>query len=108
MTKSIFPKDYKPNQLEKIFVIEKGKNAVPWAYVIKDINGEGIARTFYEKELQKTKQMVFRIEKVIKKKCEKLYSKWKDYNNSFTSRINKSDKLQTLSNNNGLTGIYKS
>ena len=92
MIKSIFPKDYKPNQSEKIFVIEKkGKNAVP--YVIKDINGEDIARTFYEKELQKTKQIVFRIEKVIKKKCEKLYSKWKDYDNLFTSWINKSDKL---------------
>ena len=91
MIKSIFPKDYKPNQSEKIFVIEKGKNAVP--YVIKDINGEDIARTFYEKELQKTKQIVFSIEKVIKKKCEKLYSKWKDYDNLFTSWINKSDKL---------------
>ena len=32
------------------------KNTVPWTYVINDFNGEEIARTFYEKELQKTNQ----------------------------------------------------
>ena len=45
-------------------------------YVIGDINGEEIIGTFYENELQKTNQKEFRIEKVINKKCDKLY--WKD------------------------------
>ena len=45
-------------------------------YVIGDINGEEIVGTFYENELQKTNQKEFRIEKVINKKCDKLY--WKD------------------------------
>ena len=31
----------------------------------------------------------FRIEKVIKRKCDKLYVKWKGYNNSFNSWIDK-------------------
>ena len=51
-----------------VFVIKKVKNTVPWTYVINDLNGEEIIGTFYEKELQKTNQQGFRIEKVIKRK----------------------------------------
>ena len=40
---------------------------------------------FMKKELRKTNQKDFRIEKVIKKGGEKLYVKWKGYNNSFNS-----------------------
>ena len=64
-----------PNWSEEIFIIKKIKNTVPWTYVINDLNGEEIIGTFYENELQKTKQNEFRIEKVIKKKGDKLYVK---------------------------------
>ena len=47
--------------------------------------------SFYEKELQKTNQKEFRIEKVIKKKGNKLYVKYKVYYNSFNSWIDKND-----------------
>ena len=47
--------------------------------------------SFYEKELQKISQKEFRIEKVLKRKGDKLYVKWKGYNNSFNSWINKKD-----------------
>ena len=50
--------------------------------------------SFYEKELQKTDQKEFRIEKVIKKKGDKLYVKWKGYHNSFNSWIDKKDITQ--------------
>ena len=50
--------------------------------------------TFYEKELQKTNQKEFRIEKVIKRKGDKLYIKWKDYNNSFNSLVDKKDLVK--------------
>ena len=43
--------------------------------------------TFCEKELQATNQQEFRIEKVIKRKGDKLYVKWKGYDNSFNSWI---------------------
>ena len=46
-----------------------------------------------EKEMQKTNQKEFRIEKVIKKKCEKLYVKWKRYDDSFNSWIDKKGGL---------------
>ena len=66
--KSIFAKSYTPNWSEEIFLIKGIKNTVPGTYVINDLNGEEIIGTFYEKELQKTNQEEFKIEKVIKKK----------------------------------------
>ena len=73
--KNIFAKGYTPNWSEEIFVIKEIKNKVPWTYVINDLNGEEIIGTFYEKKLQKIDQQEFRIEKVIKKKGNKLYVK---------------------------------
>ena len=40
--------------------------------VIKHLNGEEICRMYYEKELQKTNIKEFRLEKVIKRKSDKL------------------------------------
>ena len=80
--KNIFAKGYIPNWSEEVFVISKFKNTVPWTYVINDLNGEEIIVTFYEKELQKTNQKECRIEKVLKKNGDKLYVKWKGYDNS--------------------------
>ena len=83
--KNILAKGYTPNWSEEIFVIKKIKNAFPWTYVINDVNGEKITGTFYEKELEKIDQKEFRIEKVIKEEGDKLYVKWKKYDNSFNS-----------------------
>ena len=83
--KKIFAKGYMPNWSEESFVIKKVKNTVLWTYVINDLNGEEIIGTFYEKEWQKANQEEFRIEKVIRQKGDKLYVKWKGYDNSFNS-----------------------
>ena len=64
--KNIFSKGYMPNWSEEIFVIKKIKNTVPWTYIHQKI----------------------RIENVIKRKGDKLYVKWKGYDNSFNSWIN--------------------
>ena len=79
------------HQTEEVFVVSKIQNTVPWTYVINDLSGEEIIGTFYEKELQKTNQQEFRIEKVIKRKGDKLYVKWKGYDSSFNSWIDKKD-----------------
>ena len=71
--KNIFAKVYMPNWSEEVFVIKKVKNTVPWTYVINDLNGEEITGTFYEKELQKTNQEEFRIEKVIRRKVNTIH-----------------------------------
>ena len=73
------------------------KNTVPWTYVISDLNGEKIVGSFYEKELQKTNQKEFRIEKVIKRKGNKLYIKLKGCNNLFNSWIDKKDLINCVS-----------
>ena len=77
--KNIFAKGYVPNWSEEIFVVSKIKNRVPWTYVISDWSGEEITGSFNEKELQKTSQKEFRIEKVLKRKGDKLYFKWKSF-----------------------------
>ena len=77
--KNILSKGYLPNWLEEIFVFSKVKNAIPWTYSINDLKGKEIKGIFYKKELQKTNQKEFRIEKVIKEKGKKLYVKWKGF-----------------------------
>ena len=70
-------------------MIKKVKNTVPWTCIISDLNEQEIVRTFFQKELQKTNQKKFRIEKVIQRKDNKLYIKWKGYNSLFNSYIDK-------------------
>ena len=65
--KNIFAKSYAPNWSEEVF------------------NGDEIFGTFYEEELRKTNQREFRIAKMVKERGDKLYVKWKGYDNSFNS-----------------------
>ena len=46
---------------------------------------------FMKKNCKKTNRKEFRTEKVIKKKGDKLYVKWKGYDNSFNSWTDKMD-----------------
>ena len=54
--KIIFTKGCVPNWSEEVFLIKKVKNTVSWTYVIIDLKGEEILRTFYEKVFQKINQ----------------------------------------------------
>ena len=60
----------------KGFTISKIQLTIPATYTITDYNGEGIQGSFYEQELQKTKQDIFRIEKIIKQEGNKILVKW--------------------------------
>ena len=83
--KNIFAKGYRPNWSEEDFIVRKIKNTVPWTFVVSDLNGEEITGSFYEKDLQKTSQEKFRVGKVLKRKGDKLYFKWKGYDSRFNS-----------------------
>ena len=72
---NIFVKGYKTNWSEDVFAIKKVKDTVPWTCVNNDLNDDKIIRKFYEKELRKTNQQEFRVEKIINKKSDKLYVK---------------------------------
>ena len=89
--KKFFAKVYAQNWSEEVFVFSGIKNTVPWTYDVRDLNGEEITGSFYDKELQKTSQKEFRIEKVLKRKGDKLYIKWKGYDNRFNSWNDKKD-----------------
>ena len=52
--KNIFAKGYTPNWSREIFIINKN-DTVPYTYNLKDLNGEDIIGSFYDRELQKTK-----------------------------------------------------
>ena len=59
-------------------------------YKITDYNGEEIQGSFYEQELQMTKQDIFRIEKIIRQQENKSLVKWLGYNDSFNSWVDNS------------------
>ena len=111
-----FPK-YKINDLVRISlkrrdVFDKPSGNIKWSeelfkiydinrsdvimYKLKDMNDEIIEGLFYEKELQKSKNTSdeYIIEKIIKIKNDKLFVKWRGYNNSFNSWINKKDVIK--------------
>ena len=54
-------------------MIKKVKNIVWWTYVTSDLKSKETVWTFYESELEKTNLKEFRIEKVLKRKEDKLY-----------------------------------
>ena len=56
------------------FTISKIQLTIPVTYKITDYNGEEIQGSFYEQELQKTKQDIFRIEIIIKQQGNKSLS----------------------------------
>ena len=76
---------YGPKKFDQI------SHTVPWTYVTNDLNGKEIVGTFYEKELQNTNQEKFRIEKLIKIKGDKLYIKWKGFDNLLNTCIDEKD-----------------
>ena len=85
--KGIFEKGYLPNWSEALYTIHEVKQTSPITYILKDMNGEIVTGGFYTEELQKSKQEVFRIEKVIRKKKingeEHGLVKWLGYNKKY-------------------------
>ena len=47
--KNIFSKGYTENWSRKIFIIDSVSKTNPWTYKIKDLKGEKIIKSFYEK-----------------------------------------------------------
>ena len=87
--RGIFDKSYKGNWSEELFVIYKTQPTIPITYKIKDLLGEDIKGSFYEQELQKADQEVYRIEKVLKKdyRNKRMFVKWKGYPDKFNSWV---------------------
>ena len=90
LEKNIFEKGYDTNWTQEIFVIYDIKYSNVPHYYLKDLNNMRLQGTFYEQELQKTKQDdLYTIEKILKTNKDKIFVKWRGYDNSFNSWINK-------------------
>ena len=87
--KNVFAKGYVPNWSEEVYVITKTKNTVPWTYVTSILKANKLLKKYCKKQIKKG----FRVEKVINRKDDKLYVKWKGYDSSFNSWIDKKDSL---------------
>ena len=76
---NVFDKGYTPNWTEEVFIVNKIQYTNPITYTIKDLRDEDIQGSFYEPELLKVKQDVFRINKVIRRnKKKQALVKWKE------------------------------
>ena len=91
MKKAMFKKVYTPRwtELEEISRINEMQMRRPVTYKLEDLNKERIDGSFYEAELQKTKQEMFRIEKVLRrdKKNGMALVKWRGYSSKFNSWV---------------------
>ena len=94
MLKNTFEKGYISNWSEQIYVIDDIKFSYVHYYFLKDLNGEKLNGSFYQEELLKTDMKeddLYIIEKIIKKVGNTYLVKWKGYDNSFNSYVNKND-----------------
>uniref|UniRef100_A0A023F138 Integrase catalytic domain-containing protein n=1 Tax=Triatoma infestans TaxID=30076 RepID=A0A023F138_TRIIF len=91
--RTVFTRGYTPNWSAEIFKIKSVRKTVPYTYLLEDLPGQPIQGAFYTQELQKTKYKdVYLVEKVLKRKNNKLYVKWLGFNKKH-SWINVRDLL---------------
>ena len=91
--KKDFEKGYTARWTEEIFTIKEIRETNPITYKLEDLQGEEIKGTFYEPELQKTEQQIYRIEKIIKKEKGRSLVKWKGYPDKFNSWVDNKDLI---------------
>ena len=91
--KKVFEKGYTTRWTEEIFTIKEIRETNPITYKLEDLQGEEIKGTFYEPELQKTEQQIYRIEKVIKKEKGRSFVKWKGYSDKFNSWVDNKELI---------------
>ncbi|KAK9681113.1 hypothetical protein QE152_g38559 [Popillia japonica] len=92
--KSIFDEGYTPNWSTELFRIAKVKLTNPVTYLLDDMNARPILGSFYAEELQKAKhQDAYLVEKVLRRKGNKVYVKWLGFDKTHNSWIAKNNIL---------------
>ena len=85
--RKLFDKGFTPNWTEEVFVVDGILHTKPVTYRLVDLQGETVTGSFYEQELQKTTQEIFRIDEVIFRDKKRALVKWKGYPNKFNSWV---------------------
>ena len=93
--KRLFEKGATTNWSEEIFEVNKVVMTKPIVYHIKDLDGEEIEGSFYKEQLQKTNQMIYRIDRIIRRRGDHVLVKWSGYPDKFNSWLNKEDVQQS-------------
>ena len=92
--KTAFDKGYTPNWSSEVFRIRKVKLVTPATYLLEDLQGQPIKGGFYAEEMKKTKfPDQYLVEKVLRRRGDKLFVKWLGFANVYNSWINKDDVL---------------
>jgi hypothetical protein len=97
-----FDKGYLPNWSYQIYHIDKVLDTIPPTYIIRDEKNEIIKGSFYENELQKTKQKddVYLVEKILKTRKRKgkteHFVKWIGYDETYNSWLDSKDIVHDL------------
>lgn len=92
--KHVFEKGHTPNWTTEIFKIRKIQLTNPVTYLLEDYKGDPVKGGFYELELGKSKSpTLFLVEKIVKRKGNKVYVKWLGFDTKHNSWINKNDVL---------------
>lgn len=89
--KKVFEKGYTPNWTTELFKVKKIQYTHPITYLLVDLDGREIYGTVYAEELQLAKYSDFYlVEKIIRRRGDKLYVKWLGFDNGHNSWIDKS------------------
>ena len=92
--KTIFEKGYTPNWTTEVFKIVKVQRTNPATYLLEDYRGKPVEGAFYEQELHLAAHPeVFLVEKILRKKGDKVYVKWLGFDVSHNLWINKNDVI---------------
>lgn len=90
--KTIFEKGYTPNWTTEIFRVAKVLHTNPIPYSLSDLNDKQIKGCFYAYELQRTQNHeIYLVEKILKRKGNKIFVKWLGFDESHASWINRED-----------------
>ena len=87
ISKNIFPKGCVPNSSEVVFVDFGGH------MLLVILKAKKLVKRFTKKNWKKQIKKSLEFEKVITRKGDKLYVKWKDYDSSFNNWIDKKDRV---------------
>lgn len=90
--KHVFKKGYLPNWTNETFSIFKVNPTIPPTYILNDNKGNVLKGAFYEQELLRTKVGdVYLVEKILRKRGNRVLVRWKGFDKSADSWINESD-----------------
>lgn len=91
----IFTKGYLPRWSNEIFTVWRVNPTSPVTYTLKDDKGEMLKGCFYQQELSKTQfSDTYLIEKVVKRKANKVLVRWLGFDKSHDSWVDKKELIK--------------